>query len=831
MGKRRTQSLIDSNSSDSDSESDTNLESDLMSLAKKRKKPQNANKASSKSDSDSDWANNKAGGPATKKKKRQKKASRDSSSSESNWDDDSQDEVQPQAPPAAPSTSTAVPEVGGAQRGESEQEEGEVSDSDSDANDQKSDKSNSSSGSDSDSSSNSSSSSSSSDSEFDDGFDDDLMGDEEDRKRLNGLSEKERETEIFKRIEQRDIMRTRWEIERKLKLARRGEKEKIEKSKKSKGDRAKNKLKKKQKKEKKAKKASEMQEAAAAANSQTIPSASSALATSTNELDARSALENKRQSPILSRGGDANDALPSTSGGMTTSPAMGPPNDRDSEEAASSAGVNDYFDHKERSKERKKNVEANKTDDKRSNAMAMLKAKREGKAKREEEEAAKRQAERERDDDKEELENVSGCKSAVKLKASEIYSDDSGSSDWDDDEAKPSGKRSRSISSKASSESDDDDDAQEKKAKSPVFITTREDLNKLRLSRHKMERFVNLPIFEATVMNCFVRISIGNNDQKAVYRVAEIVGVVETGKIYTLGTTRTNRGLRLKHGTSERVFRLEFISNQEFTESEFNKWSEVCQQSHVQMPTIDLIEIKQGDIRKALNYEYKDEDVDKIVEEKNRFRNRPTNYAMRKTCLMKERDAAMLRGEYNLAQDLGTQIDQLESRASELDKRRSHTLNLISYINDRNRKRNVEDAEKAIMEEARANKGQKISDPFTRRITQPRMGFKGGKKDEEDGVQMAALPPPPTNKKRPGANEAGSSSSSSAGNSHSSSGSKSADGKDYSLYSLHDFDIDLDVPLPVSSSNAVPKPASKPAETVSKRSLNLEDYKKKRGLI
>ncbi|XP_068146291.1 RNA polymerase-associated protein Rtf1 [Drosophila tropicalis] len=794
MGKRRTQSLIDSNSSDSDSESDTNLESDLLSLAKKRKKPQNANKASSKSDSDSDWANNKAGGPATKKKKRQKKASRDSSSSESNWDEDSQDEVQPQAPPAAPSTSIAVPEERGAQHGESEQEEGEVSDSDSDGNDQKSDKSNSSSGSDSDSSSNSSSSSSSSDSEFDDGFDDDLMGDEEDRKRLNGLSEKERETEIFKRIEQRDIMRTRWEIERKLKLARRGEKEKIEKSKKTKGDRAKNKLKKKQKKEKKAKKASEMQEAAAA-------------------------------------GSNANDALPSTSSGMATSPAMGPPNDRDSEEAASSAGVNDYFDHKERSKERKKNVEANKTDDKRSNAMAMLKAKREGKAKREEEEAAKRQAERERDDDKEELENVSGCKSAVKLKASEIYSDDSGSSDWDDDEAKPSGKRSRSISSKASSESDDDDGAQEKKAKSPVFIATREDLNKLRLSRHKMERFVNLPIFEATVMNCFVRISIGNNDQKAVYRVAEIVGVVETGKIYTLGSTRTNRGLRLKHGTQERVFRLEFISNQEFTESEFKKWSEVCQQSHVQMPTMDLIEIKANDIRKALNYEYKDEDVDKIVEEKNRFRNRPTNYAMRKTCLMKERDAAMLRGEYNLAQDLGTQIDQLESRASELDKRRSHTLNLISYINDRNRKRNVEDAEKAIMEEARANKGLKISDPFTRRITQPRMGFKGGKKDEEEGVQMAALPPPPPNKKRPGTNEAGSSSSTSAGNSHSCSSSKSADGKDYSLYSLHDFDIDLDVPLPVSSSNAVPKPASKPAETVSKRSLNLEDYKKKRGLI
>jgi len=243
----------------------------------------------------------------------------------------------------------------------------------------------------------------------------------------------------------------------------------------------------------------------------------------------------------------------------------------------------------------------------------------------------------------------------VKLKASEIYSDDSGSSDWDEDE-KPTGKRSRSNSSKASSESEDD----EKVPQRPVFITTREDLNKLRLSRYKMERFVNLPIFESTVLNCFVRISIGNNGQKPVYRVAEIVGVVETGKVYSLGTTRTNRGLRLKHGTHERVFRLEFISNQDFTESEFNKWNEVCQQGHVQMPTIDLIATKQTDIKKALNYEFKD----------------------------------------------------------------------------------------------------------------------------DDDLQLAPLPPPPPGKKRP--NEAGTSSAS----------TKPTDAKDFSLYSLHDFDIDLDVPLP-----------------------------------
>lgn len=51
--------------------------------------------------------------------------------------------------------------------------------------------------------------SSESEEEFNDGYDDELMGDDEDRERLALMTEKERETEIFKRIEAREIMKTR----------------------------------------------------------------------------------------------------------------------------------------------------------------------------------------------------------------------------------------------------------------------------------------------------------------------------------------------------------------------------------------------------------------------------------------------------------------------------------------------------------------------------------------------------------------------------------------------------------------------------------------------
>ncbi|KAG4068969.1 hypothetical protein HA402_005117 [Bradysia odoriphaga] len=552
-------------------------------------------------------------------------------------------------------------------------------------------------------------------------------------------------------------MKTRWEIERKLRHIKRGGKEKILTPKEQK-------LKEEQRKKKKER----------------------------ARLEAAAAMTIEK--PVVK------EVVPSVSKPVATEKK----ND-DAEENWDSEP--EYFDPKERSKERKKNVEMNKTDDKRSNAMAALKAKREGKQKREEEEA-KRQAEKDLQLDKEEIDGVSGGgKSSIKLKASDIYSDDSGS----DSDDKRSGRRSSSSSRSSGSDSEEDKKTTTS-SKRPVFISTKEDLNKIRLSRYKMERFVSMPFFDRIVANCFVRISIGNNNQKPVYRVAEVVGVVETAKIYNLGKCRTNKGLRLKHGTQERVFRLEFISNSDFTETEFEAWKKVCQSADVDLPTLETVDRKVKDIKEAVVYEFKDEDVHKIIEEKNRFRKHPTNYAMKKTCLMKERDAALLRGDDEVAAELSVEIKELEERANELDKRRSSSISLISYINDRNRKRNVLEAEKAIMEEVRASKGQRADDPFTRRCTKPTMMFRA-KEPYEELTPMIPAPPPPGRKRNDDER-------------------KMVGPADNNLYSLHDFEIDLDVSLPpVNAVNVLPKPVVKVSETAPKRSLNLQDYKKKRGLI
>ena len=47
------------------------------------------------------------------------------------------------------------------------------------------------------------------DAQFHDGYGEDLMGDAEDRARLEKMSEKEREQELFNRIEKREVLKTR----------------------------------------------------------------------------------------------------------------------------------------------------------------------------------------------------------------------------------------------------------------------------------------------------------------------------------------------------------------------------------------------------------------------------------------------------------------------------------------------------------------------------------------------------------------------------------------------------------------------------------------------
>lgn len=243
-------------------------------------------------------------------------------------------------------------------------------------------------------------------------------------------------------------------------------------------------------------------------------------------------------------------------------------------------------------------------------------------------------------------------------------------------------------------------------------------------------------------MNCFVRIGIGQYQGRSVYRAAEIVDVVETGKVYLVGKIRTNIGTKLRFGKEERVFRLEFISNQRISPQEFTKWKEACSEANLSLPTIESVKLKEKEIKKALNYSFTSDDVSKIVKQKEKFQRNPVNYAMYKARLIKDKDIAIANGEDVKAKEMEEKLNYIEERAEELDKKRTSTISSVSLINDRNRKANVSKAEVAINLEIKKKEeeGEQLN-PFIRRKCKPRMVTKveGEKENDQNDKKWVTI--------------------------------------------------------------------------------------------
>lgn len=61
------------------------------------------------------------------------------------------------------------------------------------------------------------------------------------------------------------------------------------------------------------------------------------------------------------------------------------------------------------------------------------------------------------------------------------------------------------------------------------------------------------------------------------------------------------------------MFRLEFVSNQEFSDAEYTKWIDASGSAGISMPTRENVQQKQSDIKEALHYEFNEQDIERIV--------------------------------------------------------------------------------------------------------------------------------------------------------------------------------------------------------------------------
>ncbi|KAH8416357.1 hypothetical protein KR222_000269, partial [Zaprionus bogoriensis] len=164
----------------------------------------------------------------------------------------------------------------------------------------------------------------------------------------------------------------------------------------------------------------------------------------------------------------------------------------------------------------------------------------------------------------------------------------------------------RRLSSQPTPAEGEDDELDEMLAPPPSKpVRSLEQLDALRLTRHRIEQLLHCVNFEQAVRNCFVRLNINAPNQTPEYRIAEIMGVEELSEGYYVGKTPTNIALHLRFEDLLERHELNDISNMAFTREEFDLWHDNCICQAIAWPTTDLIARKKLEIYNALNSETK----------------------------------------------------------------------------------------------------------------------------------------------------------------------------------------------------------------------------------
>jgi RNA polymerase-associated protein RTF1 len=282
-----------------------------------------------------------------------------------------------------------------------------------------------------------------------------------------------------------------------------------------------------------------------------------------------------------------------------------------------------------------------------------------------------------------------------------------------------SGSASSSASSSSSSDSeperddlnDDDDDSQ---LGQDDYQMTLADLKCLQLKRDRIEQWVYAPFFKETAIGLFVKISVGNHPKTGLhmYKIAQIM------EVYAINDSKhkTDRYCLVKVGNVERTFAMHFVSNRPFDEDDYIKWCNDLDAEGIPMPNREHFLRKKRDLHRAMNYQYTDEDIDYEIKEKKKFQDSSCNLAMKKTELIRAKAEAEDMNDYEKAREIQLALDELEEQAKQLEKSRSSsTFSAISFVNERNRIKNIEESERVLKE----SKSVKTEDPFTRRKCTP----------------------------------------------------------------------------------------------------------------
>jgi RNA polymerase-associated protein RTF1 len=149
---------------------------------------------------------------------------------------------------------------------------------------------------------------------------------------------------------------------------------------------------------------------------------------------------------------------------------------------------------------------------------------------------------------------------------------------------------------------------------------TIEDINRCVVTRNKLEKWYGEPFFLKNVPGLFVRVSTGGYGTR-LYRLAEIMSIVEATKPYKLGQKECRHiaQLRIAGEPNTKKYELEYVSNGPLTDLEFSIWLDAAHEKN-EVPTKAELEAIADKIFQSEHYVYTANDFKEQIK-KNKERN------------------------------------------------------------------------------------------------------------------------------------------------------------------------------------------------------------------
>ena len=246
-------------------------------------------------------------------------------------------------------------------------------------------------------------------------------------------------------------------------------------------------------------------------------------------------------------------------------------------------------------------------------------------------------------------------------------------------------------------------------------------LERIRLTRNKLELWLLEPFFERVLPGCLVRIGIGQQSSgRPVYKVAEVLGVKDGFKPYMMGKAKTTKRLELAIGSAKKAFAMNFVSNQNFEVQELEKYRRSLKEAGGvdRWPSQRAVDQKAEELRKCKDYDYTEEEINAMVAEKKKLGLTKGRAAADKATLAMDLLAAR-EGDEETRKQLEAEQKKLEARqASEkrLQEQREGKAFAIKDINMRNRAFELTVARTAgeRAKAQRAGDAPSVKDPFAR---------------------------------------------------------------------------------------------------------------------